>query len=281
MSREDGRTRPTRFSCATRCAVSCRCAHCGAREWLPDRGALDELQTRSWRRTSGFAQPGVRRHDRARRTDPCFALLLAALCGAACALAAGSDYQRFADAPLAIEAGERALDRRARAMRLRQGPAQTARSAASPGQRPRSGRCWPGRWASPATSRSASTRSALGMTPRMLLHRHARRRGGPASSSPSSKAGTSASCAPRWRRTTALTQRDATLSTMPTLMARSAPPASHPEGRFLPETYVYTRGTQRPRRCSSAPHAAMDKALAEAWATRDARPAAEDARRSC
>jgi len=53
------------------------------------------------------------------------------------------------------------------------------------------------------------------------------------------------------------------------LMARLGQPGQHPEGRFLPETYLYQRGDsdldvlQRAR-------AALDKALAEAWDARAA-----------
>ena len=59
--------------------------------------------------------------------------------------------------------------------------------------------------------------------------------------SPSSKAGTSANCAPR-------SQRDSRCSTKPrelddaALMTTLGTPGQHPEGRFLPETYLYTRG---------------------------------------
>ncbi|KLD73716.1 endolytic transglycosylase MltG [Xanthomonas hyacinthi] len=54
------------------------------------------------------------------------------------------------------------------------------------------------------------------------------------------------------------------------LMARLGQPGQHPEGRFLPETYLYQRGDsdldvlQRAR-------AALDKALAEAWGARAAK----------
>ena len=44
-------------------------------------------------------------------------------------------------------------------------------------------------------------------------------------------------------------------------------PGQHPEGRFLPETYLYQRGDSDLDLLRRA-HAAMDKALAEAWAAR-------------
>ncbi len=44
-------------------------------------------------------------------------------------------------------------------------------------------------------------------------------------------------------------------------------PGQHPEGRFLPETYLYTRGDKDSDVLGRA-HAAMEKALAAAWDTR-------------
>lgn len=52
-----------------------------------------------------------------------------------------------------------------------------------------------------------------------------------------------------------------------TLMAAVGAPGQHPEGRFLPETYVYTRGDSDLDILKRA-HAAMDKALAGAWEAR-------------
>ena len=52
------------------------------------------------------------------------------------------------------------------------------------------------------------------------------------------------------------------------LMEAIGHPGQHPEGRFLPETYLYQRGDSDLDVLRRA-HAAMDKALAEAWATRD------------
>jgi UPF0755 protein len=51
------------------------------------------------------------------------------------------------------------------------------------------------------------------------------------------------------------------------LMARLGFPGQHPEGRFLPETYLYTRGDDDLDILARA-HAAMRKALDEAWKAR-------------
>jgi UPF0755 protein len=51
------------------------------------------------------------------------------------------------------------------------------------------------------------------------------------------------------------------------LMKLLGHPGQHPEGRFLPETYVYSRGDSDVDVLKRA-HAAMDKALAEVWKTR-------------
>ncbi len=51
------------------------------------------------------------------------------------------------------------------------------------------------------------------------------------------------------------------------LMARLGVAKQHPEGRFLPETYVYQRGDSDIDVLKRA-HAAMDKALAQAWEQR-------------
>ncbi|WP_429002689.1 endolytic transglycosylase MltG [Xanthomonas sacchari] len=51
------------------------------------------------------------------------------------------------------------------------------------------------------------------------------------------------------------------------LMAKLGQPGQHPEGRFLPETYLYQRGDTDLQVLRRA-HAAMDKALAEAWDAR-------------
>ncbi|UKE66643.1 endolytic transglycosylase MltG [Xanthomonas translucens pv. phlei] len=51
------------------------------------------------------------------------------------------------------------------------------------------------------------------------------------------------------------------------LMARLGQPGQHPEGRFLPETYLYQREDSDLDVLQRA-HAAMDKALAEAWDAR-------------
>ena len=53
------------------------------------------------------------------------------------------------------------------------------------------------------------------------------------------------------------------------LMAALGFPGQHPEGRFLPETYVYQRGDSDLDLLKRA-HAAMDKALAAAWDSRSA-----------
>lgn len=53
------------------------------------------------------------------------------------------------------------------------------------------------------------------------------------------------------------------------LMARLGFPGQHPEGRFLPETYLYQRGDSDLDVLKRA-HAAMDKALAQAWEQRAA-----------
>ncbi len=52
-----------------------------------------------------------------------------------------------------------------------------------------------------------------------------------------------------------------------TLMAKLGKPGQHPEGRFLPETYVYTRGDGELDVLRRA-HRAMDKALDAAWRAR-------------
>lgn len=51
------------------------------------------------------------------------------------------------------------------------------------------------------------------------------------------------------------------------LMARLGFPGQHPEGRFLPETYLYQRGDSDLDLMARA-HRAMERALAEAWAGR-------------
>ncbi len=51
------------------------------------------------------------------------------------------------------------------------------------------------------------------------------------------------------------------------LMKLLGHPGQHPEGRFLPETYVYSRGDSDVDVLKRA-YAAMDKALAEVWETR-------------
>ena len=53
------------------------------------------------------------------------------------------------------------------------------------------------------------------------------------------------------------------------LMAALGHPGQHPEGRFLPETYLYQRGDSDLDILRRA-HAAMEQALAEAWAARAA-----------
>lgn len=52
------------------------------------------------------------------------------------------------------------------------------------------------------------------------------------------------------------------------IMARLGRKGVHPEGRFLPETYVFTRGADELSILSRAAEA-MDRALAGAWASRD------------
>ncbi|HZG41900.1 MAG TPA: endolytic transglycosylase MltG, partial [Longimicrobium sp.] len=51
------------------------------------------------------------------------------------------------------------------------------------------------------------------------------------------------------------------------LMALLGHPDQHPEGRFLPETYLYSRGDSDLELLRRA-HAAMERALQEAWADR-------------
>jgi UPF0755 protein len=51
------------------------------------------------------------------------------------------------------------------------------------------------------------------------------------------------------------------------VMAALGHPGQHPEGRFLPETYLYQRGDSDLDILRRA-HAAMDEALAQAWASR-------------
>ncbi len=51
------------------------------------------------------------------------------------------------------------------------------------------------------------------------------------------------------------------------LMALLGKPGQHPEGRFLPETYVYSRGDSDADLLRRA-HAAMERALQEAWDSR-------------
>jgi UPF0755 protein len=53
------------------------------------------------------------------------------------------------------------------------------------------------------------------------------------------------------------------------LMAKLGHPGQHPEGRFLPETYVYTRGDSDLDLLARA-HAGLDKALDVAWESRAA-----------
>ncbi|HVI58435.1 MAG TPA: endolytic transglycosylase MltG [Luteimonas sp.] len=53
------------------------------------------------------------------------------------------------------------------------------------------------------------------------------------------------------------------------LMARLGHPGQHPEGRFLPETYAYTRGDSDLDLLARA-HAGLDKALDDAWNARAA-----------
>ena len=52
------------------------------------------------------------------------------------------------------------------------------------------------------------------------------------------------------------------------LMKALGQPGKHPEGRFLPETYLYTRGDGELSLLKRA-YTAMDKALDEAWRSRD------------
>jgi UPF0755 protein len=52
------------------------------------------------------------------------------------------------------------------------------------------------------------------------------------------------------------------------IMARLGRPGVHPEGRFLPETYLYTRGSTDLQVLERAADA-MDKALADAWSQRE------------
>ncbi|MDQ3617236.1 MAG: endolytic transglycosylase MltG [Pseudomonadota bacterium] len=52
------------------------------------------------------------------------------------------------------------------------------------------------------------------------------------------------------------------------LMKALEQPGQHPEGRFLPETYLYTRGDSDLDLLARA-HAAMERALAAAWEQRD------------
>ena len=67
-------------------------------------------------------------------------------------------------------------------------------------------------------------------------------------------------------REDALEQRAAAMSDAD-LMAAIGAPGVHPEGRFLPETYAYTKGMQDLEVLRRA-YGAMQKALAEAWASR-------------
>jgi UPF0755 protein len=67
-------------------------------------------------------------------------------------------------------------------------------------------------------------------------------------------------------RATPLEQETAKLDDA-ALMAAVGAPGQHPEGRFLPETYVYTRGDSDLDILKRA-HADMAKALDEAWAKR-------------
>jgi UPF0755 protein len=60
---------------------------------------------------------------------------------------------------------------------------------------------------------------------------------------------------------------DATKLDDAALMAKLGHPGQHPEGRFLPETYVYTRGDSELDILRRA-HAAMEKALDAAWRAR-------------
>jgi UPF0755 protein len=67
-------------------------------------------------------------------------------------------------------------------------------------------------------------------------------------------------------REDALEQRTAAMSDAD-LMAAIGAAGVHPEGRFLPETYAYTKGMQDLEVFKRA-YGAMQKALAEAWASR-------------
>lgn len=67
-------------------------------------------------------------------------------------------------------------------------------------------------------------------------------------------------------RATPLAQETASLDDAALMQAVGAP-GQHPEGRFLPETYVYTRGDSDLDILRRA-HADMDKALDAAWAKR-------------
>lgn len=69
-------------------------------------------------------------------------------------------------------------------------------------------------------------------------------------------------------RATPLQQRSTNLDDA-ALMQELGFPGQHPEGRFLPETYVYTGGDSDLDVLRRA-HAAMDKALAAAWQARAA-----------
>ena len=62
------------------------------------------------------------------------------------------------------------------------------------------------------------------------------------------------------------------------LMKALGAPGQHPEGRFLPETYLYTRGDSDLDVLKRA-HEAMDKALAAAWEQRAPDTRAQDAGR--
>ncbi|WP_342345555.1 endolytic transglycosylase MltG [Pseudoxanthomonas helianthi] len=70
------------------------------------------------------------------------------------------------------------------------------------------------------------------------------------------------------KNATPLLQKTAQMSDAE-LMAALGHAGQHPEGRFLPETYVYTRGESDLDVLKRA-YAAMDKALVEAWRARDA-----------
>lgn len=68
-------------------------------------------------------------------------------------------------------------------------------------------------------------------------------------------------------RATPLRQEGAQLDDA-ALMAALGHAGQHPEGRFLPETYVYTRG-DRDLDLLKRAHAALDRALDAAWQSRD------------